>query len=80
VSAVLQLVSEMTAAERAELREELAIDERAAAQGRKAPRVSQAIREELETRFVNDTAPGTPFRRAIRAAVKTARARRPTAK
>jgi hypothetical protein len=76
VSAVLQLVSEMTADERKAVREELAIDEVAAGLGRKVPRVSKAIQDELEWRFVNDTGPGVPYKEAIAKAVKTARSMR----
>ena len=76
VSAVLQLVSEMTENERKEVREELALDEAAASLGRKTPRISKAIQDELEWRFVNDTEPGMPYKEAIAKAVKTARSMR----
>jgi hypothetical protein len=64
VSAVLELVSEMTEAERKDVRLQLELEEGATALGRKLPRmapaVAKSIQEELERRFVEDTLPGVP--------------------
>jgi hypothetical protein len=76
VSAVLQLVSEMTEDERKTLREQLELDTAVANLGRKAPRVSKSVQDELEWRAVNDTGPSMPYKEAIAKAVKTVRSMR----
>jgi hypothetical protein len=74
VSAVLALVSEMTDEERKAVRLQLELDERATALGRKAPKVSQAILDEIERRFVNDTGPGVSPAAAVKRAIQVATA------
>jgi hypothetical protein len=71
VSAVLELVSELSEEERKNLRLQLETDEGAAALGRKAPKLSPAILDELEWRFVHDTGPSVPVEVMMKRARQT---------
>lgn len=75
VSAVLELLSEMTKEERKDLQLQLELDEGAAARGRKAPKVSQAILDELERRFLSDTGPGVSPEVAVKRVLRRAKQR-----
>ena len=70
VSAVLELVSELTDEERKDVRLQLELDEGAAALGRALPAIApkqlKAIQDELAWRFDNDTGPGVPAKEALR--------------